>query len=88
MAGKTGIEVTKHLTTITLVNYERFQNPAANHTTNRQQGSSQPATDQQQGGIYNKGNKGNKGKNISGADEADVQTPEEIAEALRWFESL
>lgn len=86
------LNATTHQTTITIVNYGKYQNQViTNNATIRQQSDSKPTTDQQQPDTYNKdnkGNKSNKGDNSSGVPQVDGQTPEEIEEAKRWFNSL
>lgn len=53
------LNATTHHTTITLINYGKYQDLP---TTNRQQVGDKPTTNRQQVGTYKKDNKGNKGK--------------------------
>ena len=94
--GMVTIRATTHQTTITLVNYEKFQNtPATNNATDnatsRQQVGNQSATGRQQIDTYNKDNKANKAnqdKNSSGDALVGGQSAEEIEAAKSWFDSL
>lgn len=94
--GMITIVATTHQTTITLVNYEKFQNPpsannATDNATSRQQADSQSATGRQQVDTYNKENKGNNGNqdnNSSGGAFGVAQSAEEIEKATSWFDSL
>lgn len=103
--GMVTMVATTHQTTVTLVNYGKYQDPpttsdtantttdkATNTTTSRQQADSRPTASRQQADTYNKGNKGNKsnqGNNTHTAEPIDgQQTPEEVAEAQRWFNEL
>ena len=88
--GMVELMVTTHQTTVTLINYDRFQNPpSADNTTNRQQAGSRPSANRQAIDTYNKGNNENNSNQLNnGVDEVSGQSPEEIEEAQRWFESL
>ena len=94
--GMITIVATTHQTTITLVNYGKFQNPpsannATDNATSRQQADSQSATVRQQVDTYNKdnkGNNGNQGNNSSGGAFGAAQSAEEIEKATSWFDSL
>lgn len=89
------LDAITHQTTITIVNYEDYQGySATNAASNRQPISDKSAAGRRQVGIYNidnNSNNGNKGNNSSGSatgTQVSGQTPEEIEEANRWFESL
>lgn len=90
--GMITLHTTTHQTTINIVNYENFQGLAATGTaTNRQQVGNKSAAGRRPVGTYNKGNnsnKDNKENNIPDTAAGDIQTPEEIEEASRWFDSL
>lgn len=86
---------TKHHTTITLLNYGRFQDlpttkQATQHASKRTK-PRQPSDNRTN--IYNKDNKENKEnknnkKDFSEIEDQEGQTPEDIAAATEWFNSL
>lgn len=96
--GMIAVHASTHQTTISIINYGFYQDQVtAGVAAKRQPVGSRPSAGSQQADTYNKDNNSNKGnkKNNSKSRKADskqtgipVQTPEELAAADDWFNSL
>lgn len=85
--GMVEVYTSTHRTTITISNYAAFQDNMASPSatdgiTSRRQVGSKSASGRQPVGTYNKVNNKNK------VNKVNKQSPEELAEAEAWFDSL
>ncbi len=85
------LNATTHRTTITIVNYGKYQDVQVSALPiGRRQVDNKPSSSRKQVGTYKKDNnveKENKGNHSSDVQDGG-QSPEEIEEANQWFESL
>jgi len=94
--GMVAVHTSTHRTTITISNYAAFQDnlatsSATDGSTGRKQVGSKSAGSRRKVGTYNNDNNSNKVNKVNkkaSADAGDTQTPEELAAAEEWFNSL